>query len=508
VKLKASIIIILVFFAAEAVFAQNRFTFPRLAPDQKAVNYYLLGQQNNGFTWAELAEISLWASGDTNPANLEKIRATVWALNSSPDLPSTNREKAEYILNYMHKNILKSYSLYQTRIDTLLANGRYNCVSSAVVYTILCKAAGINTSGVMTREHAFVVVHLDNEDIDVETTNQYGFNPGNKKEFHDSAGRLTGFTYVPPSNYRDRQTISQIELVSLILNNKIADSERQSRYNESVPAAIDRAALLAGNALTINNLQETQNTIFIDPRRDLLDRVFNFGASLLKAGREEEALRWAAAASPLYPDAARWQEFILAAVNNNVMKLARASKLQEARTFLEGQKTLLTEADYREIDSILTDAELLRNASLIRTASDGDTVVSAILQARGSGKLNENRANELITFSVLKTAENISNGRLEATSPLETIPPGKNWRGALEYVQNAVNRFGTNRDYERAVAGYRSNIVSDYHNRFAAEWNKRNYDAAERILNEALREFPGDRQLLRDKDIVDRQRTR
>ena len=51
-----------------------------------------------------------------------------------------------------------------------------------------------------------------------------------------------------------------------------------------------------------------------------------------------------------------------------------------------------------------------------------------------------------------------------------------------------------------------ANRVSDFHNRFAAAWNRRNYDEARRILDEGLAEFPGDRQLLSDREIADRYR--
>jgi tetratricopeptide (TPR) repeat protein len=477
--------------------AQSRQAFPRIEPDPKAFEYYDLGRKNKGYSWNELAQISLWASGDSAASNLEKINAMAAAIKNSPEFPSSNREKAEFILSYMHKNLLKSYSLYQTRIDTLFSNGRYNCVSSAVLYMILCKSAGIETSGVMTKEHAFVIVHNGGENIDVETTNAYGFDPGNRKEFHDNFGRLTGFTYVPVQNYRDRQTISQIELVSLILNNRVAENERQNRFIESVPVAIDRAALLVGNALTANTASPESETIFIDPRKDLMDRLFNFGAMLLRSGREEDALQWAAAASPVYPDESRWNEFILAAVNNNIVKLTRANKLSDARNFLEKNKALISEADYNSLDTTLVDRELLASANRIRSAADGDSVVSAINQAFNIKRIEEKRAVELLNFTVLKTAEVLSGSSGSRGA-------GRNWREAITYLENAIDSLGANRELEQALNTYRSNLATDYHNRFATEWNKKNYNEAERILNEGLALFPNDRQLLRNRDTLDR----
>ena len=490
---------ILIFFNIQAaVHAQNRTAaFPRLEPDPKALEFYGLSERARGYSWQELAAISLWASGDTAAASLEKISAAVEKLKSAPELPASDKERAGFIMDFMHKNILKSYSLYQTRVDTIFTNGRFNCVSSAVLYMIFCEALGISTWGVITKEHAFVLVPIGELEYDVETTNPYGFDPGNRKEFHDSHGNITGFAYVPPQNYRDRQKIGKIQLISLILNNRIAEYERQNRFADAVPLAIDQAALLVGSALAVNEgAGENWGELFDDPRKTLMDKLFNFGAMLLKAGREEDCLRWAAAAAPLYPDAERWQEFVLAAASNNLTKLAKAGKLAEARDFIDRQKNLLPEGDYAQLDALLVDAELASSANKIRGAAEGDAVIAAVEQARAGGKISEQRRLELRTFAIQKTAAALS------------AAPGRDWRTAIQYIENAIARFGANRELEQSLKTYRSNLATDYHNRFATEWNKKNYDEAERILNAGLAEFPDERQLLADRETVNKNRAR
>jgi tetratricopeptide (TPR) repeat protein len=467
--------------------------FPRLEPDPKALEYYRLGRQNSGYSWTELAEISLWAStGEPSLTGMERIRAAVETLKNSPNLPASDREKAEFILDFMHSNFLRSYSLYQTRVDTIFTNGRFNCVSSAVLYVILCESSGINTSGVITRDHALVTVHVNGEDIDVETTNRYGFDPGSRKDFHDQFGRLTGFTYVPARNYRDRQTIGKIELISLILNNRIAELERANRYAEAVPLAVDRTALLFGDALAVNTAENASASLFEDPRKNLMDRLLNYGAALLRANREEDCLNWTVIASSRFPDIERWQELSMAAVNNRIARFIREGRTGDARNFLESHRTLLTDSGYAQLNGVLLDSELLRRANQISAAADGEAVVSAIEQARNSGALAERRAGELITFAVLKTAS--------------LYAPARNWREAIRYLESVLARFGANRDIEQALQTYMGNLAADYHNRFAAEWNRRNYDEAERILNEALTEFPNNRQLLSDRETVNRRR--
>jgi tetratricopeptide (TPR) repeat protein len=494
-KKKPSIILGLALFfftAGTQGFAQN-VTMPRLEPDPKAHEYFRLGRGSHGYSWTDLAEISLWASGDTSAANLKKITALTAALRDAPGLPSLGEEKAEYILTFMHKNLLKTYSSTQTRVDALFSNGRFNCVSSAVLYVILCESAGIKTSGVMTKDHAFVTVHSGGTDIDVETTNPYGFDPGNRKEFHDQFGKLTGFAYVPGRNYRDRQTIGQIELISLIMNNRMTELESRNLYVEAVPIAVDRYTLLSGNAQAAGDSTGSSDHLFIDPRKDFLDRLLNYGTSLLKAGKEEDCLRWVAAASARYPES-RWQELILAAANNRIMKYVKANQITEAKNFLNNQKTFLSLSDYKQLDALLLETELLAAANKIRAVGDGNGVINAVEQALENGRINDKRAAEIRTYAVNKTAAVLC------------AAPARDWRAAIAYIENAIARFGADRELEQAMRAYRGNLAADYHNRFADAWNKKKFDEAERILSEGLAETPDDRRLLSDKETINKNR--
>ena len=361
-SLKFILLNLLFIFLQNLTFSQDLTTqnipaFPRLIPDPKAYQYFILSDIN--FSWRDLAEISLWASGNPAPSNIDRIAAAVTALHNSAGFPLSKKERAEYILDFMHRNYLQTYSFYQTRVDTIFLSGSYNCVSSAVLYMILCESAGINSSGVITREHAFVTVHIGGEDIDVETTSRYGFDPGGKREFYEQSGRLTGFAYVPAQNYSDRQTIGKLEFVSLILNNRIADFERVYNFTDAVPLAVDRAALLYGTSLAATVTES--GALFIDPRHDLIDRLLNYGSFLLNSSREEDALRWVLAASSLYPSAERWNTVIHNAVNNRIARFLTDLKIQDAKIFLENNRRHLTASDYAEFNRIITNAGFINN---------------------------------------------------------------------------------------------------------------------------------------------------
>ncbi|MDR2257830.1 MAG: hypothetical protein LBE14_01635 [Treponema sp.] len=476
---KAITLICCAVLPAATVWAQTRISFPNLEPDSRAEAYARRG--TGGYSWEDFAEIGLWASATEGggqaaageAAALGGLGAAARELRDSPELPQNIRDRGEYVLAWMHRRYFRAYSLPQTRLDTLLGTGQYNCVSSAVLYLILGTAAGLDIRGVMTKDHAFAAVRAGGGWIDVETTNPYGFDPGNRKDFHDQFGKVTGFAYVPPGNYRDRAVISPIELISLIFSNRISGLERQNRFAEAVPLAVSRAGLLTGGKPAGAPTDGGEPVPFFeDPRRDLLNRIFNFGAFLLKGGREEDALRWAALASPQYPDAERWGEFTLAAVNNRLVKQIQAGRLAEARETLNLHASMLTSAGFDRLDMTLTDAELLDSASSMKNPEEAAALLAAIDRAAGRVLLPPGRAEELRTFVIEKAASLIA------------ATPARNWSGAIAWLEEALARYGPNPRLEQSLRGYRSNLAVDYHNRFAAAWNRRDQKEAVKILEE------------------------
>jgi hypothetical protein len=125
----------------------------------------------------------------------------------------------------------------------------YNCVSSAVLYLIVARSVGLSVSGVRTNDHAFCSVLVNGQQMDVETTNPYGFNPGSKKEFSDSFGKTTGFNYVPPGNYQERRTIGEKELLSLILYNRVSEYGDGRFFRDALQPAVSAYALMGNDEM-------------------------------------------------------------------------------------------------------------------------------------------------------------------------------------------------------------------------------------------------------------------
>jgi tetratricopeptide (TPR) repeat protein len=459
--------------------------FPALDPDPMAQEY----AGRDAYSWQDLGDIALWASsvGDRTAsggaAETALINDAVAELLAMPDLGPDPRTRGESVLAFMHRRFLKGYTENQTRLDEIFRTGRYNCVSSATLYAIFAVAAGLDVRGVMTKDHAFVTLNTGEELIDVETTNPIGFDPGNRREFHDGFGKLTGYAYVPARNYRDRADISQLELLSLILSNRISELERRNRFSEAVPLAINRAALLEGR------LNPASSPFFTDPRRDLTERLLNYGSSLMKAGQEEAALQWAARAGSRYPDGGRWQEFVYAALNNLVVKHIRAQRFAEARSALEANAPTLSADNAKRLEALVVDAELMRRATAKWNNGEAQTLLLSVDDALGKGVLAEPRARELRNFIILKEGERLSS----SGGPV----------AAIVYLEEALARYGRDSQLEGAARTYRSNRVAELHNAFANLYNRGNYDEAARFIRAALEEFPENRNLIQDLNLAE-----
>ncbi|MDR1308189.1 MAG: hypothetical protein LBK74_11525 [Treponema sp.] len=466
--------------------------FPSLDAVPASYQYARRLALNGSAYWQDLAEAALWASSvnagpgaeEKAATYMERINSAAAELSAAADLPADPKERGEYVLVFLHKRFLKSYSEYQTRVDEIFISGRYNCVSSAVLYMVLGLSAGLDIKGVMTKDHALITVNTGAESIDVETTNLYGFDPGNRKEFHDAFGKATGFAYVPARNYRDRVEINGIELVSLILSNRIAVLEKGNRYTEAVPLAINRAALLsAGESSDGQNKAD----FFEDPRGDTMNRIFNLGAYLIKTGREDDALDWAEYSGGLFPDP-RWQDFINTAVNNKLVKLIRTKKTANARTELSALKPRLSADHYNALDTMVLEAEAADMVNGIRNPGDVEAALSFL--SRSWERLPAQAREEMRTAAVLKEAERI--GR------------SKDWTGGMTWLNAAMERYGKNSRFESAFRTFRQNRVGQLHNEFAALFNKGNYAGAKASIEKALAEFSEERQLLQDLNLVNK----
>jgi hypothetical protein len=440
---KFTAFLLFLFFPVLALFPQTG--FPSLEPVREAAVY--AGYFRDGADWQQCWDASVWASALNEPhkggeAAAAKMKDAVAALLADPNLPANPSERGEFVLHFMHERYLRRYVELQTRVDDIFINGTYNCVSSAAFYLCLAKAAGLSVQGVMTADHAFITLVDGQNKIDIETTNAFGFDPGGRKDFHDDFGKVTGFAYVPARNYRGRAQISEIELISLILSNRITILERQKRYPDAIALAVNREALLKGRPMPC------ESPLFQDPRTVTLDRLNNYAALMIQQRKEEDCLAWVDYAAPYYPGDPRWNEISFAAVNNLVARNLSSRRVKEARTILDGNRARLTEPQYK---GLATQVLLSEVNQISATAGNLEAIAfleAAVLQygetketRQVASNLKHNRISELHNgFAALYNRRRYDEAHAAILKALEEYPGESSLTKDLRLVEAALGK--------------------------------------------------------------------
>jgi tetratricopeptide (TPR) repeat protein len=266
-------------------------------------------------------------------------------------------------------HVLTRYSVLQTRVNTAVETGSFNCVASAVLYAILARSVGLDVAGVRTADHAFCSVAVNGDSVDVETTNVHGFDPGTKKEFTDSFGAVTGYSYVPPSNYRDRRSIGMRELLALLLYNRAAEEGAAGRFREAIGPAVSAYALVG-----------------TEDFRKAMDITFsNFTSLLAMRGDFRPAVDFLDAAKSSWgerSDLFRQRQEI---THNWIVSLVEKGSGQEAEALLASPATraALGDADWIDLSVFLVQsrAEVAARSGDYGAAADA---IAAGLQALGA----------------------------------------------------------------------------------------------------------------------------
>lgn len=207
-----------------------------ITPDEK--NLFFDASDGRLDRWS-IAEASLISSGITDKTKREEYLSNIDILKNKAKEALNNAttpfEKAEALLIWMHKNVLSSgYSSSQTNLSKLLDEGKFNCVSSAVLFNILGKEVGLDIKAVEVPDHVFLILYDGNTHVDIETTTPYGFNPKTDHKVLDNIKKITGFSYVSDSLIEKRREVEEIGLTALIYYNQGVLFNEQKKYEEAL----------------------------------------------------------------------------------------------------------------------------------------------------------------------------------------------------------------------------------------------------------------------------------
>ena len=325
-------------FCAENLFAQNFdsaiFSSVRFEADSRISPQISSSPEMDA---RNFAYVGLVASG----ADDEKIRAHLETLENlaqefSKNLPRglSNEEKADAALAFIYEKILSRYQLVQTRVDVAMESGVYNCVSSDVIFIYFAKTLGIPVVAVETPNHAFCTIESEGKNVDVETTNPFGVNPG-RKRVSDLPNGGKQYLSVPAKNYQNRRDVYDRRMLALIYNNRIATLQKQRGSSAAtIGLAVDACALQANSAKAVQTVAEC---------------VCYYAADLSAAGKYDDALALVLRAPEIFGVNKNYSLFIESANYNILVDKVETLPLEAALNELQAKRENLSAQNYSKL---------------------------------------------------------------------------------------------------------------------------------------------------------------
>jgi hypothetical protein len=132
---------------------------------------------------------------------------------------------------------LGAYQLDQARLTRVFEEGHFNCISSALLYTILARAFTLSVRGVITTTHAFVEADAADKRVDVETTTSDGYGRVHDEHYYaEQAVKWSSSRGLKPmtfDDYKKRDIVPPYAFVARSMNDaRISNSDTQGRLSE------------------------------------------------------------------------------------------------------------------------------------------------------------------------------------------------------------------------------------------------------------------------------------
>lgn len=410
----------------------------------------------------------------------EKIKR---AVKSAEMQDLTEAERGREILKYLYRDYLKSYSLNQTKLDTALESGSYNCVSSAVLYLAAAKAAGLEVYGQRTSQHAFCSIYVPGKKagqttkIDVETTNPYGFNPGSKEEI-ENANKIKQYYVVPKKYYANRQQVSDGVFTGLIAGNLCSDYIKTGEYFKALPLGAARYNAVrtetTGGSVLVRNEFDILPCNYINIRPD-------------SAGEYASMLRWFTRFIDRWGKTDFIQKNMDACFNNLFALCVGERNFPLAEDSYNELKPYVSQKQLDKSHEMLADIFILSRTD----GQDSREQIQTILEIKESQDFSAAQQKRADLY--------LENAWLEI---LNAYMKNRDYTTGYAESQTAVQQLPQSSGVKKMNQSFYSNCIAQIHNDFAREANQRNFEEARDILLQGLEEFPGDKTLTKDLNDI------
>jgi tetratricopeptide (TPR) repeat protein len=257
-----------------------------------------------------LLALAIFASGDRRSQGAyDSIAARVEAFVAKvrPEIEAEPKfyQKGFKLHRAMHRDFfpphkqdgdLGGYDFDQSNLTSIFADGRFNCISSSMLYIVLARHFGMKAEGVILPSHVFVQLESpEGKVIEVETTTPTGFDWIHNEDFYarraESWFASRGLPASTWADYQKRKLAKPLELVAGNMNNQHTAASRM--------ASADRCRLMEARGYLTEGDRESQiNRLnfynaeynWLKPRKEtaLLEKMFRKVTAELPAMRR----RW------------------------------------------------------------------------------------------------------------------------------------------------------------------------------------------------------------------------
>ena len=405
---------------------------------------------------------------------LKKYRELEDIVTSAAYQALTVSERGEKILALMYERVLNQYVSNQTKIDTLFAEGTYNCVSASVLYFALARAAGLNVAGQETPNHAFCTIYDNGKKIDVETTNPGGFNPGTKKVVEQTANS-TRYFLVPKKYYSGRREVGERKFVSLVGRNLVAAMNDKNDYEQGVPLSCARIVFTNGTA--------AKDTA--DVRADFDTIAGNFAVVLdQQRSQSARALDWLDAVYARWGQSAALQKTYDTIAYNCAVNYLKGKDYASAREQFETHKVHITAKNAAQIDVMIVTAYI-------------DDTVQPLSADEAIAFLHAQRETPIAKDRTVSARLN-EHEEYYWYQKLKPLFDGGDYLAAAALADQGLTFVPSSRNLKTVRNQCYQNYAIDVHNEFADLANMGRYDEALHVVQKGLQVNPTNTTLKND----------
>lgn len=283
---------------------------------------------DGGCDGLDLLDSALVAGGTVDPQRRATYRQAldrlVDELRLSGRVVGTDFDKARAVHDFLHARLLTGgFRETATTVEAAFDAGRFNCISSVILFRIVAERFGLRVHGVEVPGHAYAVVETSAGAVVVQTTCPAWFAVLGDEQQRRAALQHTLGARVAADADRDPaagRRLNDVGLIAVVLYNRGLDHLEAGRYAEALAA--NRAALEL----------DSHNTT---ARTNLLATVNNWSLAEFKAGDAAAALKLLEQGLTVAPDYELFHENLIAVYQQTLARNTAASQSAQHRTALQ-----------------------------------------------------------------------------------------------------------------------------------------------------------------------------